>query len=126
MILKKGNIMKKTICGLVLLLFFCSNHAMNEKSLWVKTIDNKPMFLKPEIIASSNLLTILREKYIGSFTHPLIIPSALSMNNETLEFYCHYSKIPAKNLWDDLKSDSYFKLVDAAAKLKALKIYIDL
>ena len=118
--------MEKAIVGLVLLLFFCFSHTMQEKSLWVKTIDTEPLFVTPEIIGSSNLLIVLSEKCMGSFTRPLIIPPTLLINNEIFELYRLYSTIPAASLHHHLTRDSYFKLIETAAKLKALKIYIDL
>ncbi len=114
--------MQKTMFWFVSLLFFCSDQAMNKKPLWVETIDKKKRLIDSNIIDSSNLLTVLQEKYIGSYTNPLIIP----FNKTLLQFYCFFSVISAKTLYKTLSISSYYQLIDAVEKFKALKMYINL
>jgi len=114
--------MQKTILCFASITIFCSNHAMDKKSLWVQTTDKKKWLVDAGTIASSNLLIFLQEKYKGSHINPLIIP----LNSELLKLYWCYNAVPAQKLHDVLPSDKYFQLIGAAEKLKALKTYLHL
>lgn len=119
--------MKKNLLLLVVIMVCVSvSLTAMQDCLYIKTNDGKISAISSDIVANSFFLKALHTKYSGSDNQPILIPSPCSIDKKTLDFYCEHQKQKAEQLYQDLGIDDYYRLMDAAEKVKDLKKYISL
>lgn len=94
-----------------------------QKKVWVQTTDKNILVANPTVVKASNLLTVLKQhKNNGRYENPIQLP----INAEDFHLFRVMHMVTADTLRKTIANDSYFQLINAAEKLKALKTYVNL
>lgn len=113
------------LCTILITIFFNAN-AMNISQrtsfMWAITKDKHLVEIDTMIAQQSNLLTVLQEKYEGTYQNPIPIP----IDKESFKFLCSCLTIPAQQLLINLTHENYSQLIDVAEKLKCSIFYAEL